>query len=64
MGVLALMGVKIGCLAGSSTWTIPLGCLTTSDLVSFFSSSFFPVGRVSEEEAPVEDFLGLLTGGV
>ena len=65
VGVLDLTGVDGGCLAGSA-FTIPLlvslGCLTSSGLGSFFSSSFFSERRVLEEEVPVEAFLGLLIG--
>lgn len=61
------MGVDGSTLAGSPLTVplpVPVCCFTGSGLVSFFSSSFFSVRRVLEEEVPVEGFLGLLTGRV
>ena len=65
VGVVTLVGVDGGCLAGCSPLPVPFCCLTSSGLVSFvsfFSSSFFSVRRVLEEVVPVEGFLGLLIG--
>ena len=72
MDLVGLVGVDGGCLAGvdggclgGSTATVPLPvplcCLVSSGLVSFFSS-FFSVRRVLEEVVPVDAFLGLVTG--
>ena len=67
VGVLDLTGVDGGCTAGSAftiPLLVPLSCLTSSGLGSFFSSPFFSESRVLEEEVPVEAFLGLLIGRV
>jgi len=61
---LGLVGVDGNCWAGTPPTVplpVPLCCLVSSGLGSFFSS-FFSVGRVLEEEVPVEGLLGMLTG--
>lgn len=69
VGVLDLTGVDGGGCSAGSAFTVllpvPLGCLTSSGLGSFFSSAFFSERRVLlEEEVPAEALLGLLIGRV